>query len=136
MRLILKGLPLSHSFLVKTEDIVDVQTKFRRYIQGLCEEKPLRENTTTEIYKNSSNTGIFFFHDFQVILGTQQHFESRHRYIDKKRKDSIEKKTYRSSRPQVFCKKVFLEISQNSQENTCARVSFLIKLQASGLQLY
>ena len=30
--------------------------------------------------------------------------------------------------------KVFLEISQNSQENTCARVSFLIKLQA--LQLY
>ena len=26
-------------------------------------------------------------------------------------------------------KKVFLEISQNSQENICARVSFLIKLQ-------
>ena len=32
----------------------------------------------------------------------------------------------------VLCKKVFLEISQNSQENenTSARVSFLIKLQA------
>ena len=30
-------------------------------------------------------------------------------------------------------KKVFLEISQNSQENTCVRVSFLIKLQAWGL---
>ena len=30
-------------------------------------------------------------------------------------------------------KKMFLEISQNSQENTCARDSFLIKLQASGL---
>ena len=29
-------------------------------------------------------------------------------------------------------KKVFLEISQNSQENTCARVSFLIKLQVLG----
>ena len=29
-------------------------------------------------------------------------------------------------------KNVFLEISQISQENTCARVSFLIKLQASG----
>ena len=28
-------------------------------------------------------------------------------------------------------KKLFLEISQNSQENTCARVSFLIQLQAS-----
>ena len=32
--------------------------------------------------------------------------------------------------------KVLFEISQNSQENTCARVSFLMKLQASGLQLY
>ena len=31
-------------------------------------------------------------------------------------------------------KKVFLEISKNSQENTCARVSFLIKLQAFGLR--
>ena len=31
-------------------------------------------------------------------------------------------------------KKVFLEISQNSQENTCAIVSFLIKLQASDLR--
>ena len=29
---------------------------------------------------------------------------------------------------------MFLEISQNSQENTCARVSFLITLQASGTQ--
>ena len=35
--------------------------------------------------------------------------------------------------PEVFCrKKVFLEILQNSQENTCARASFLIKLQAWG----
>ena len=37
---------------------------------------------------------------------------------------------FRSSSPEVFCKKVFLEILQNSQENTCARVSFLIKSQA------
>ena len=38
----------------------------------------------------------------------------------------------------VLWKKVFSEIAQNSQENTFARVSFLIKLQASGLstQLY
>ena len=39
----------------------------------------------------------------------------------------------RSSRLKVYCKKVFLEISQNSQENTCARVSFLIKLQAQSM---
>ena len=33
-------------------------------------------------------------------------------------------------------KKMFLEISQNSQENTCTRGSFLIKLQVSGLKLF
>ena len=33
-------------------------------------------------------------------------------------------------------KKVFLEILQNSQENTSARESFLIKLQALDLRLY
>ena len=33
-------------------------------------------------------------------------------------------------------KKVFLQISQNSLENTCVRASFLIKVQAWGLQLY
>ena len=33
-------------------------------------------------------------------------------------------------------KKVILKISQILQENTCARVSFLIKLKAWGLQLY
>ena len=38
--------------------------------------------------------------------------------------------SYRSSRPVVFCKMVFLKISQNSHEKTYARVSFLIKLQA------
>ena len=37
---------------------------------------------------------------------------------------------YRSSRPEVFCSKVFLEILQNSQEKTCAWVFFSIKLQA------
>ena len=32
--------------------------------------------------------------------------------------------------------KLFLKISQNSQKNNCARVSFLIKFQAKALQLY
>ena len=36
----------------------------------------------------------------------------------------------RSSRPEVFCKEGFLRISQNLQESTCAKLSFLIKLQA------
>ena len=36
----------------------------------------------------------------------------------------------RCSQQRCSVKKVFLEISQNSQENTSARESFLIKLQA------
>ena len=31
---------------------------------------------------------------------------------------------------------MFLEILQNLQENTCARVSFFVKMQAWGLQFY
>ena len=60
---------------------------------------------------------------------------------------SLEKKLYsykevpfaEASTRGVLYKKVFLKISQNSQEkkeNTCARVFFLIRLEASGLQLY
>ena len=33
--------------------------------------------------------------------------------------------------PRCSVKKVFLKIFKNSQENTCARISFLIKFQAS-----
>ena len=37
--------------------------------------------------------------------------------------------------PRLSVKKVFSKISQNSQENTCARASFLIKLQAEIINL-
>ena len=39
-------------------------------------------------------------------------------------------KIYRSSRRRCSGKQMFLQISQNQQENTCARVSFLIKQEA------
>ena len=42
----------------------------------------------------------------------------------------------RSSCRRCSVKNVFLEILQNSQEDTCARVSFLIKLQALGMKPY
>ena len=38
--------------------------------------------------------------------------------------------SYRSSHRRCSVKKLLLEISQNSQENTCARVSFLTKLKS------
>ena len=42
----------------------------------------------------------------------------------------IKYKMIRTSFPEIFCKKVLLMISQNSQETTCVGVSFLLKLQA------
>ena len=46
-----------------------------------------------------------------------------------KKRQSLKNPQKTGSHSEVFCKQVFLEIPQNSQENTCARVSFLIKLQ-------
>ena len=43
---------------------------------------------------------------------------------------------FRSNHRRCSVKKVLMESSQNWQENTCVSVSFLIKLQALGLQLY
>ena len=40
--------------------------------------------------------------------------------------------TSRSSHQRCSVKKMFSKISQNLQENTCARVSYLIKLQTVG----
>ena len=39
-------------------------------------------------------------------------------------KTQLKELIFRSSRPVVFFEKVFLEISQNSQKNTCARAFF------------
>ena len=38
--------------------------------------------------------------------------------------------SFRNSPPEMFCKKDILKILENSQENTCVGVSFLITLQA------
>ena len=46
----------------------------------------------------------------------------------------VEKKTEGATRGALW-KKVFLKISQNSQESTCARVSFLNKPYASAATL-
>ena len=74
--------------------------------------------------KNESNVRAFNLKYFQEI--NVNNFNS---YTPQ----SFQNVMGRSSRS---VKKVFLEISQNFQEITCARVHFLIKLLASGLQLY
>ena len=63
------------------------------------------------------------------------HYLFKKQFSEMKRKEKIQNlANFRSThqRCSVLSKKVFLEISQNSRENTCARASFLIKLAASG----
>ena len=43
---------------------------------------------------------------------------------------------FRNSHHRCLIKKVLLKMLRNSQEDTCARVCFLIKLQASGCQFH
>ena len=66
-----------------------------------------------------------FFGKFGVLcfLETLDLYPSKHRRSHQR--CSITKGVLKNS-----AKKVFLEISQNSQETTCVRVSFLINLQA------
>ena len=60
------------------------------------------------------------FHEIMQLLSKQTSM-----------KVSIELKIH--SHLEELCKKVLSKITQNSQENICVRVSFLIKLSAKGL---
>ena len=55
--------------------------------------------------------------------------------VDSMRKESVPKigKFTEAVVRRCSVKKVFLKVSQNSQENSCARVSFLIKFQKKRL---
>ena len=74
------------------------------------------------IKENIPNQGAMKFRWINMITF---HFIKKHRWLYGYLKYRLIKKT-RSSRPEVF-----LQIWQNSQENTCARISFLIKLQTA-----
>ena len=71
------------------------------------------KSLSSKVYKNNDNVD-----NSNNILTTEN------RKIDK-----IIKILDRSTHQRCSVKKEFLEISQHSQENTCVRVSFLIKLQ-------
>ena len=62
--------------------------------------------------------------DLYVQMGSSSTLEIESEFCISMRKVIL----YRSSHQRSFLKKVLLKISQNSQENTCARVSFLITL--------
>ena len=89
-----------------------------------------RLNPQWSIFRNTGKIG------FEVIVIAYYFFDQI------ETKNNLELLPLPSWHPQiaatggVLWKKVFLKISQNSQKNICARVSFLLKLQGYGLQLY
>ena len=76
--------------------------------------------------KKSWNLKCIFKNAFSIVLCTKKNnifwFQGENVFWDLKSAIS------RSTCPEVFIKVVLLDISQNSQENTCARIYFLKKL--------
>ena len=80
--------------------------------------------------KQTRTTSMTFLSivDFeQVNAGWDKSEQRKHHQCN----ETIHKLGSKSSHLRCYVRKVFLEILQNSQENTCSRVSFLIELQAS-----
>ena len=67
---------------------------------------------------------------------TKVFYNEKRQFITNKMLDILLSECVRTEAVVRSCsvEKVFLEISQNSQENTCARICFLIKLQAKHFQ--
>ena len=92
--------------------------------------------TSISLRRCSMNGGIFFARLLEASF-LYKHFSKLALYLTYffVYAQRLIQNPVRSSRLEVFCKKLFLKISQNSQENTCVRVSFFTKLPALGLQL-
>ena len=67
---------------------------------------------------------------FAVFTKFHSALEIWQKYFLLKKALYVCKKISEASVQACSVKKMFLQVLQNSQENTCARVSFLIKLQA------
>ena len=65
-----------------------------------------------------------------LLESIQKHIRNVTELREYLRKLILDDFTVQKQAQEVFYKKVFLKVWQNSQENTCARISFLIKLQA------
>ena len=76
------------------------------------------DSLSTELYLNVNPAAIYLL---KVNNGKSRTCDMCSKVYNKDTRRFI----FRNSRPDVFCKKVFLEISQNSQENTCTRVNLL-----------
>ena len=77
----------------------------------------------------------FFLSNFEFILNeitNAKPYLGGFSLIIMQKHKMVESECVRSSQQRCSVKELFLEILQNSQENTCARVSFLVKLPKGG----
>ena len=79
------------------------------------------ENVTT-IWDNSYMDK--YRENWKKILLSRNHSPQGKTTLNNKTLNIIKIIKSRSSRPKVFCKKMLLKVSQNSQKSSCARVSF------------
>ena len=83
-----------------------------------------------KIYQNTSFLGPVFSRIRTIIRGNTGQRKHVFRHILRSDISNISGLLFHRT-PMMFCKKgVLKNFFQNSQENTCAKVSFLIKLQA------
>ena len=101
--------------------------------------KSFLQNTSSGCFWNPLSTEnapwvtlkLYYYVAVKLLLeSTQKHVRNvaeLREYLTKLQHQKISVR--RSSHQRCSIKKVFLKVSQNSQENKCARVPFLIKLQ-------
>ena len=83
--------------------------------------------------KNLIKVPFFLSEPWKPFSHLSQSYKPHYKILALWWKTSLIVKDWLSLHHRCSIKKVFLDISQNSQENTCARVSFLMKLRPATL---
>ena len=93
-------------------------------IEKLCKDN--YKNSFLELKKSTLRFDKNFYKYFIIFYNVTAHYKNYFLFKPVKYYYFVS----RSSHPEVFCKKVTLQILQNLQENTCASVSFFDKVAA------
>ena len=97
-------------------------------VAGLYFENLLKWNSTTCFFCNLWKWWFFIIVAVQSFCTLYVNFNSQRKFKNATGSCLVSITSLsESSLREVFCKNVFSQISQNSQENTCVGVSFLLK---------